>query len=174
MKYIHLIFTAILFFQTANGQTKFIVRQGNKANYTIEVPSSFNLKETIGANIDLKYADKNGASIVTTVKKLPTGVRDEQIVEMSYPSNAQVINQFEANGMEDVNLIKRGFITINEVKSYFIYYTANVDGTVLYFHSLNQFKNGNMINLTVTCEYANKASYMPHTFRVVNSLKHHS
>lgn len=158
MKKIIFVLLSLLILKTSIAQTKFIIKQGAKANYSIEVPASFLPKETIGANIDLKFANKSGASIITTVKKLPINVRDEQIIEMSYPSDQQVKNQFEANGMEDVILIKRGFITINGVKSYFIYYTSNVDGTVLYCQSINQFKNGKMINLTFTFEYANKAS----------------
>lgn len=149
-------------------QVSFEIVQGTKANYSLSIPLNYVSKEAIGANIDLKYVNSEGASIVTTVRKLPVGVSDEQIVEMGSLADEDVINQLEANGMENVTLIKRGFLTINNVKSYFMYFTDET----LYHHSINQFKRGKIINLTITCEYSKKASYMPYIFRVTNSLKH--
>lgn len=169
---IRLIFCSSVFFSGAINnsfaQKTFQTIRGNKANYTIEVPSDYIAKEKIGANIDLKYVNAEGASIVTTVRTLPNGVTDDQISEMGKLSDEEVVNQIEANGMENVTLIKRGFLTINNVNSYFMYFS---DGT-LYYHSINQFKKGKIINLTITCEYSKKASYMPYIFRVTNSLKH--
>lgn len=164
-----LIFLSILLTMHGNsfGQKIFQTVKGNKANYTLTIPPGYSVKEKIGANIDLKYVNSEGASIITTVKKIPSGV-NFKIDDMDDANDEQIINQFEANGMENVTLIKRGLNTINNVKSYFMYYT---DGT-LYYHTINQFKNGKIINLTFTCEYANKSTYMPYIFRVVNSLKY--
>jgi hypothetical protein len=164
-----IIFLALWGIQnTSIAQKTFQTVRGNKAHYTIEVPSDYSAKDKIGANIDLKYVNSEGASIVTTVRILPDGVKDEQITEMGSLSDAEVVNQLEANGMENVTLIKRGFLTINNVKSYFMYFTDET----LYYHSINQFKRGKIINLTITCEYSKKGTYMPYIFRVTNSLKH--
>ena len=167
-----ILLVSIFPFIFCHAQNQFQTVHGGKANYTIEIPNNFNSKNAIGANVDLKFGDKNGAAIVTVIKKLPPNVNDEQIAEMSYPSDLQVVNQFENNGMQNVSLIKRGFIFISGVKSYFIYYTASVDGTTLYYHTINQFVNGKMLNLTISCEYSNKASYMPYIYRIVNSIKY--
>lgn len=167
-----LILIPVLILETIIFQEKFDIQKGKKANYTIEIPSSFVAKSPIGANVDLVYVDKNGSSVITTVGTLPSGVRDEQIVEMSNLSDYQVVETIEANGMEGISLIKRGFITVNNVKSYYVYYTSSDRLSTLYYHSINQFKRGKMINLTITCEYSSKGSYMPYIFRIVNSLKH--
>lgn len=171
MKIKFLFLFVSIFFGLQNistAQKSFQTVRGSKANYTLEIPSDYYSKEKIGANIDLKYVNSEGASVITTVKKLPDGVSDRQIDDMNDATDNQIINQLEANGMESVTLIKRGFLTINNVKSFFMYYT---DGT-LYYHSITQFKNGKIINLTYTCEYQKKSSYMPYIFRVTNSLKH--
>lgn len=162
----------LLFSYSSIGQVEFITKSGNKAKYRIEVPVSFKERATVGANIDLKFADANGASIITVVRKLPNGVGDKRIVEMSYPTNEAIMNQLEAGGLENVSIIKRGMTTINGVTTYFQYYTSNVNGVILYYHSLNQFYNGNMIVLTITCEYSNKFSYLPYINRITNSLTH--
>ena len=79
------ILTAILFHNICTAQSTFVVKTGKKANYTLEIPKDFTAMEAIGANVDLKFVDKNGASINTVVKKLPAGVKESQIIEMSYP-----------------------------------------------------------------------------------------
>jgi hypothetical protein len=172
MKSFILFLVLLLSLAQSFAQAEFTTKSGKKASYTIEIPDNFIAKEAIGANIDLKFSDENGASIITVVKKLPSGITDGQIIEMSYPSDAAVKNQLEASGFEGVNIIKRGMTIVNGINTYYQYYTANINGTILYYHSLNQFKNEKQIVLTITCEYSKKFSYMPYIFRVVNSLKH--
>ncbi len=149
-------------------QLKFHTVSGNKGNYTLEIPPQYYLKESIGANIDLKFVNPEGASIITVVKKLPDGLSENSIDAFNDISDEQLVDQFESYGSENISIINRGLITINNVNSYFIYYT---DG-VLYHHSVFQWKNGINLNFTYTCEYKNKASFMPYIFRVTNSLKH--
>lgn len=161
---------ALLCFQFINysfSQITFENVNGIKASYTIEIPSNYKKYENIGANIDLKFANIEGASIVTCVKQLPSGTKDSQIKDMAIPSDAWVIDNAKANGMENFMLIKRGLITINGRLSYYLYYTFDD----LYFHSITQIRNGKSINLTYTCDYSKKANYMPYIFRIVNSLK---
>lgn len=168
--------TAIFFFvlifglqNSLTAQKKFQTVRGSKADYTLDIPSGYSAEESIGLNIDLKYADKEGASIITTVKKLPRGVTDEQVVDLNNMTDKQIVNQLESLGMENITIIKKGFLQINSMNSYFLYYT---DGN-LYHHTLTQFKEGNIFNLTITCEYSKKSIYMPYIFRVINSLKHY-
>ena len=166
------ILIAILFQNICTAQSTFVVKTGKKANYTLEIPKEFTAMEAIGANVDLKFVDKNGASINTVVKKLPAGVKESQIIEMSYPSDATVKEQLEAQGLEEVKIIKRGMTLINGVNTYYQYYTTNVDGTTLYYHSINQFRKGNMIVLTFACQYSEKHNYMAYINRTINSLTH--
>lgn len=148
-------------------QVTFKTVQGSKANYSISIPSNYYVKDAIGANVDIKYANSEGASIVTVVRTLPSGVKESDIDQMSIPSNQEFIDQLEGNGMQNITVIKRGFIEINGVRSYFAYYRD----TELYYHTITQFRKGKLINLTYTCENAKRETYMPYIFRVVNSLK---
>ncbi len=158
----------VLFFQlTAIAQAEFQRVKGEKANYSIEIPDGYVPRSSIGANIDLKYINSEGASIITTVRRLPAGTTDDQISEMNGGSDYQIEEQFAANGLTNTKIIKRGFMTINGRKSHYMHYTNGE----LYFHSVNQIRSGFLVNLTYTCEYAKKDLYMPYIFRVVNSLK---
>lgn len=171
MKFILIFFyfsNIILFQDCVTAQIKFQTVSGNKGNYTLDIPPNYYLKESIGANIDLKFVNSDGASIITVVKKLPVGLAENFINAFNEVSDQQLVDQYESSGLENISILKRGFITINNVNSYFIYYT---DG-VLYHHSIFQWKNGINLNFTYTCEYKNKALFMPYIFRVVNSLKH--
>ncbi|MFM2338180.1 MAG: hypothetical protein RL115_1373 [Bacteroidota bacterium] len=148
-------------------QVSFTTVQGQKANYTLSIPSSYLYDKAIGVNVDLKYNNEEGASIVTVVKKLPSNIKESDIDQMSIPSDQDFIDQLESNGLQNIRVIKRGFIHINGVRSYFAYYR----NTYVYFHSITQIRKGKIINLTYTCEYLKKDAYMPYIFRVVNSLK---
>lgn len=148
-------------------QVTFKTVQGYKANYSITIPSNYFTKDAIGANVDLKFANSEGASIVTVVRTLPNGVKESDIDQMNIPSDQDFIDQLEANGMQNITVIKRGFIDLNGVRSYFAYYRD----TELYYHTITQFRKGKLINLTYTCENVKRETYMPYIFRVVNSLK---
>lgn len=168
MKFISLILLLISFFNvTSFSQVKFKTIQGSKANYSITIPSNYYVKDAIGANVDIKYVNSEGASIVTVVRTLPSNVSESDIDQMNIPSNQEFIDQLEANGMQNINVIKRGFIEINGVRSYFAYYRD----TELYYHTITQFRKGKLINLTYTCEDAKREIYMPYIFRVINSLR---
>jgi hypothetical protein len=86
---------------------------------------------------------------------------------MNEISDDEFIDIMESMGSQNITLIKRGFIYINGVKSFYAYY-RDLD---LYYHSITQFKNRKNFNLTYTCAYQDKDSYMPYIFRVVNSIK---
>lgn len=157
----------LTFIITAVGQVSFKTVYGKKATYSISIPTSYVTKEAIGANVDMKYVNSEGASIVTVVKLLPTGVTESDIDQMNTPTNQEFKDQLEATGLQNITVIKRGFIDINGVRSYYAYYR----NTELYFHSIMQFRKGKLINLTYTCENEKRDMYMPYIFRVVNSLK---
>jgi hypothetical protein len=161
------VFVLIFLISTnANAQMIFNKVFGKKASYSIEVPKQYYLKEAIGANVDIKYIDSYGASVITVVKKLPSDIRESDIYHMNDQSDYEFIDEMEAMGMQNISLIKRGLIYFNGVKSYYAYY-RDLD---LYYHSITQFKKGKNFNLTYTCAYQQKDSYMPYIFRVVNSI----
>ena len=157
----------MLFVVQVHSQVTFKTIAGNKANYSISIPANYTSKTAIGANVDLKYVNSEGASIVTVVRTLPNGVKESDIDQMNIPSNQEFIDGLEANGLQNITVIKRGFIDINGVRSYFAYYRD----TELYYHTITQFRKGKLINLTYTCENSKRENYMPYIFRVVNSLK---
>lgn len=161
---------------TLNGwsQVKFKIVYGNKANYQIEIPTTFKSDENkIGPNVDLKFGDLMGISLVTVVKKLPNGVRDEQLKEMAEITDEQFVYLTEADGFENVKLISRHFKSINAITSYVIQYTAwSIDETI-YFYNVNQFYKGKMFAMTFTCSYSKKYNLLPYINRIVNSLKYY-
>ena len=140
---------------------------GKKANYSLDVPGNYFSKSAIGANVDIKYINSEGASIITVVKSLPSDVRESDIKHMNDPSEYEFVEEMESMGLQNISLIKRGFLVVNGVKSHFAYYRDND----LYYHSITQFKNRKILNLTYTCEYRSRDLYMPYIFRVVNSLR---
>ena len=162
-----LVLCVLGLFQNLSAQNKFVIIKGIKANYSIEIPEGFFDNESIGVNVDLKYVARDGSSIVTTVKQLPKGISDDQILNLDNISAQQITSQFRANGMEGFELINKGLITINNKKTFFLYYT---DG-ILYYHTVNQYNSGKVINLTFTCSITKKGYYMPYIYRVTNSLK---
>lgn len=149
-------------------QVSFKAVLGKKANYKISIPSDYIAKTIIGENVDLKFTNSEGATIVTVVNILPTEYNDNDILEMEKLSDYEVIEQFEARGMFNVTLLKKGILKINGVNSFYTYCHDNL----LYYHSITQFKKRKIINLTYTCEYSKLNSYSAYIFRVVNSLKH--
>jgi hypothetical protein len=86
---------------------------------------------------------------------------------MNSTSDEQIIDQLEARGLQKLTLIKRGMIEINGVESYYAYYHDPES----YFHTITQIRNGQIHNLTHTCDWVKKNIYMAYIFRVVNSLK---
>jgi len=148
-------------------QTTFKTIRGSKAIYSISVPSNYQSKEAIGANIDIKYVNSEGASIVTVVKKVPSSFSGFDISAMTNPSDYEVVQQLESNGMQNITIIKRGMILINGIRTYYAYYQDLEN----YYHTINQIRKGKLINVTYTCNYSKKETYMPYIFRVINSLK---
>ena len=167
---IKLFITLIVFVSASSelyAQVSFKTVRGTKANYSISIPTNYVSKDAIGANVDMKYVNSEGASIVTVIRTLPSGVTESDLDQMNIPTNQEFKDQLEATGLQNITVIKRGFMDINGVRSYYAYYKD----TELYFHSIMQFRKGKLINLTYTCENAKRETYMPYIFRVVNSLK---
>ena len=148
-------------------QVAFNTIYGNKANYSISIPQNYYSKEAIGANVDLKFINSEGASIITVVRNLPFKISEKDIASLNLSSDQEFIDQLESTGLQNIRLIKKGLIKINGVTSYFSYYRDSE----LYYHSITQFRKGKILNLTYTCEYFKREIYMPYIFRVVNSFK---
>lgn len=148
-------------------QIKFSTVQGKKDNYFITIPQNFYEKESIGENIDLKFSDKFFNSIITVVKRGPSGLKSTDVKIFKDQSDYEIIKGIEASGLSNLTLINRGFTYINDYPTYFIYYTNGE----MYFHSIVQFHKGNIINFSYNCSLSEKDIHLPYIFRVINSLK---
>ena len=140
---------------------------GKKASYSVSIPAEYTPKKSVGENIDLNFIDSKGASIIVVIRQLPSGISEKNINDMLLIPENDFVNDLEAMGLENVTILKRGIRNINNVDSYYSYFTSNI----LYHHSIAQFRNGKLINLQFSCPKSLKDVYMPHIFRVVNSLK---
>jgi hypothetical protein len=169
MKFNILAVFTLFFLMNFNAKSQMLFNKvfGRKATYSIEVPKQYSIREAIGANVDIKYVDKYGASVITVVRNLPQGASEKDINQMNEISDYEFIDIMESMGSQNITLIKRGLIYINGVKSFYAYYRDHN----LYYHSITQFKKRKNFNLTYTCAYEDKDSYMPYIFRVVNSIK---
>ena len=162
-----LIILSLIYYLNSSAQISFLKISGKKANYSIEVPGDYYIKSAIGANVDIKYINSDGASIITVVKNLASDVRESDINHMNDPSDFEFVEEMEAMGLQNISVIKRGFLYINGNKSHYAYYRDNY----LYYHSITQLKNRKILNLTYTCEYRSRDLYMAYIFRVVNSIR---
>lgn len=160
------ILLLISFSSSIYSQTTFKTVRGSKTNYSISIPSDYYVLENRG-NIDINYANSEGASINVVVKDLPEGVTEKDITEMSKLTNQQFINQLESGGIFNASVIDRGLIYINGVKSDFKCFKTDQ----LYYYSVMQFRKGKLICLTYTCSYDDRNNYIKTIKRVVNSLK---
>ena len=151
----------------SNAQVSFKTVYGKKANYSLSVPSNYVIKSAIGANVDIKYADKYGASIITVVRNMSAVVSDSDIDQLNEASYSDIKESLESTGLQNITVINKGYTYINGRKSFFVYYKDYN----LYYHTITQFRKGKLINLTYACENSRRDSYMPYIFRVVNSLK---
>lgn len=165
--FVIVVSTFIILTTGLHAQVSFKTVYGSKAKYSLSIPSNYVSKEAIGANVDMKYVNSEGASIVTVIRTLPSDVIESDIDQMDTPTNQQFKDQLEANGLQSITVIKRGFLIINGVRSYYAYYRD----AELYYHTITQFRKGRLINMTYTCENTKRETYMPYIFRVVNSLR---
>jgi len=152
---------------TSFGQISFKTVSGNKDRYSITIPQNFFEKESIGANVDLKFSDKFGNSIITVVKRGPSGIKPNDVKIFKDQSDYEIIKGIEASGLSNLSLINRGFTYINDYPTYFIYYTNGE----MYFHSIVQFHRGNIVNFSYNCSLTEKDLHLPYIFRVINSLR---
>ena len=100
--------------------SKFCTVLGLRASYSLEIPCDYKLQNSIGKNVDLRYADLQGASVVMVVKQLATNTPDNQIRQFENISIKELRYSIEANGVENVKISKTGFLTINGRLSYFM------------------------------------------------------
>ncbi len=166
MKKISSLLLTIVIICSSFFQIEFKTIQGTKANYTISVPSTYKISSAIGKNVDIKFIDDNGASIITVLKKL-SGIQEKDIEIMGAQSDSEIKTQLEATGLQNITVINKGFTYVNDVKSFFIYYKNNS----LYFHQISQFRKGNILTLTYACFNSQRDSYMPYIYRVANSIE---
>jgi hypothetical protein len=151
----------------SHGQITFIDIYSKKASYKISIPPNYTIKEAIGLNVDLKFVNEQGFSIVSVVKNGPPGIKSSDINFMNDASDYEIKENLEASGARNIKILNKGVIDVNNHPSAFTYYT---DGE-LYYHSITQFRKGKILNLTYTCTLQQRDITMPYIFRVINSLK---
>ena len=59
----------------SHGQIPFNDIYSKKASYKISIPTNYTIKEAIGLNVDLKFVNEQGFSIVSVVKNGPPGIK---------------------------------------------------------------------------------------------------
>ena len=166
MKKLFIISISIIInFSITFAQQIFKTITGNKTKYSLSIPSSYIKKETIGTNVDLKYINIEGASIITIVKDLPNYNSD--ISQMRNISNEEFVNELSFGATEEVQILKREFTIINGVTSFILDYKDSE----LYTHSIMQYRKSKSILLIYTCPLNKKSSYLPYIYKVSNSLK---
>lgn len=166
-KFLVVFFYFSLFTFNLNGQVSFKKINGIKANYSITIPENYSSKATIGLNVDFKYVNSDGASIVSLIKKIDKNLGDYELNELVEIDEIEFKNQLESTGLENLKINKRGFIEIDQRKTF---YTIYNDG-VTYFYSIIQFRSGTLVNITYSCLFQKRFEYLPVINRVLNSLK---
>lgn len=137
--------------------------------YTIEIPDAFVKKPIIVKNIDLKFANSKGSSIVVVVKKLPQDAVNADVAVLSSFTNGQLVEILSAS-LDDVKIIKRGLTQINGVKAYYVDITHGKGNSMLYGSNYCLFKGGSQYTVTTTCSPKDRSKIGIYFFRAVQSL----
>ena len=161
------ILLLIIFSSSLYSQLTYKTIRGSKANYSISIPTNYNIEENTNDNVDINYSNSEGSSINIVVIKLPSSVSEKDVTQLLKTTNQEFINKLNAGGIENVTIIKRGVIFINGIKSVLNYYKDDH----LYYYTVMQFRKGNAILLTYTCVYNKIELYLPVIKKVANSLK---
>ncbi|MDC9723476.1 MAG: hypothetical protein PSN34_12000 [Urechidicola sp.] len=140
-----------------------------KYSYSIEIPKGYSQQEIVGKNVDLKYVNDKGYSIILVVKKLPQDAKGS-IDDMFTVSNDSWIKM---SPFSEMKIIKKGSLFVDNTKGFFISYTAKevIDKEPLYYNNYMFIKNGVIYTLTTTCKQEDIYDMRSVFFRVSNSLK---
>ncbi len=140
-----------------------------KYSYSIEIPKGYSQEKIVGKNVDLKYVNDKGYSIVLVVKKLPQNEK-ASIDDMLALSDDFWIKM---SPYSDMKIIKKGTVFVDNTKGFFMSYTAKeiIDKDPLYYNNYMFIKNGVIYTLTTTCKQEDIYDMRSVFFRVSNSLK---
>lgn len=157
------ILVVISFSQAFNAQTNDIIVQGRKESYSVLIPEGYVAKKSIGTNVDLKYVNHHGCSVVTVVREILKKDFDKEVMA----SDLEIKESLELSGHENVTIIKRGTRIENGVKTYVCIFEANG----LYNYSVSKYFNKKLISLNYGVLLGFKDLYKMDAFKVSNSLK---
>ena len=140
-----------------------------KYSYTIEIPKGYSQEEIVGKNVDLKYVNDKGYSIVLVVKALPEN-ETASIDDMLSLSDDFWINM---SPYSEMKIIKKGTVYVDNTKGFFMSYTAKevIDKEPLYYSNYMFIKNGVIYTLTANCNPNDIYDMRSVFFRLSNSLK---
>lgn len=140
-----------------------------KYSYSIEIPKGYSQEEITGKNVDLKYVNDKGYSIVLVVKKIPENEKFsiDDMLEVSDDFWIKILPYSE------IKIIKKGTVFVDNTKGLFISYTAKefIDKEPLYYSNYMFLKNGVIYTLTATCKQDDIYNMRSVFFRVSNSIK---
>ncbi len=137
--------------------------------YSIEIPKGFSQMEIIGKNVDLKYGDEKGNSIIVIVKKL---LPQEQAMTANDLLN--IPNSYWETNLQlpNVKIKKKGKVSVDYQDGMFLHYTSKHDSEsyTLYYTNYLFIFNGYQYCLTATCEDTDLAKMQPIFFRALQSF----
>lgn len=140
-----------------------------KYSYSIEIPKGYSQEKIVGKNVDLKYVNDKGYSIVLVVKKLPQNEKASIDDMLSLSDDFWI----KMSPYSDMKIIKKGIVFVDNTKGFFMSYTAKeeIDKDPLYYNNYMFIKNGVIYTLTTTCKQEDIYDMRSVFFRVSNSLK---
>lgn len=140
-----------------------------KYSYSIEIPKGYGQEEIVGKNVDLKYVNDKGYSIVLVVKKLPQNEKASIDDMLSLSDDFWI----KMSPYSEMKIIKKGTVFVDNTKGFFMSYTAKevIDKQPLYYSNYMFIKNGVIYTLTANCKKDDIYNMRSVFFRVSNSLK---
>lgn len=161
-------FVILLFYNFSLSQT---IWKSSKYNYSIEIPSGFNIiHNTVGANVDLKAIDGEN-SIVVVIKSLPLEVSKYSIWNI-FGDLKSYGSEWEKDAREFFNnpkFLKYGKTKISGLETFWYDYSA--ESPNLYYKTYQLKKSNILYTITLTCSYSNVSKFSATWFRFKNNVK---
>ncbi len=146
-----------------------LYHKSQKYGYSIQIPEGYNRQKIIGANVDLKYVNKHGGSVIMVVKKAPNA-KAPTIEDLLLLPDSFWLKRFP---YPEMKIIKKGKVFVDNTNGFFFTYIAKgSDQKIFYFyHNYIFLKNGYIYTLTTSCQKSQVSDMRPLFFKVSHSLK---
>ena len=145
--------------------------KSSKYGYQIEIPKNYNLKESIGKNIDFKAINTFGSSVIIVVKKLPAELNSYSAKDMNETPKEEMENSL-SEYMPNPKFIKSGLSKLDTEDAFWYHYTSNQGNEPKMYHiNYSTCVKGFIYVLTCSCLQKDLDSNMPTFIRAVQSFK---